>query len=532
MGPCPYCGEKVGAEARICRHCDRNILYSLVLTASLEDRQKHEFLRAWQQLDLQTIRHKTFPAYSEAKKILNEIPLTIAWDLNLFQASLYSKKLVNFAVEPRLQGGLPSNFEEAPKIEKSRFPISSALYAGAALGLFAGALYLLMHQSSPQPKPSSASGYLEPTHRLEELEPQDLRIQSPVSPAQPSAPQGQFQGEQQIKREDVERVLSATVFIRGERSLGSGFLITSDGYILSNSHVTRDMQKPVVTLKNGKTYEARKIREDARYDISLIKIDDVGLPTFKLGDANQVFAGEPVLVIGNPGGLAFTVTRGIVSFNGRVLSGIPYIQTDAAINRGNSGGPMLNQSMEVIGINTLTSLNEQGISFALPINLACDQNGLASGLGSPPTCASFENPQIQMDQASQSIGRDPQSKAQVYQDEVNEHRAQLDKAQGDINRLVEELNQKETDLTAELQRLNSDLSARERVLAELKVISERKIAANKEKAEIQLRYLNSVIGVLERQALDPEFAPIRGQIESQIQKLRASRNEILAIAAQ
>jgi chromosome segregation ATPase len=137
-----------------------------------------------------------------------------------------------------------------------------------------------------------------------------------------------------------------------------------------------------------------------------------------------------------------------------------------------------------------------------------------------------------MDQASQSIGRDAESKSQVYQNEVNEHREQLSKSQGEINRLLEELNQKEAELTAELKQVNSDLSARERVLNELKTISERKIAANKEKAEIQIRYLNAVIAVLERQAIDPEFAPIRGQIEAQIQKLRASRNEILASASQ
>ena len=163
---------------------------------------------------------------------------------------------------------------------------------------------------------------------------------------------------------------------RPVKSLGSGFIFSSDGYILTNNHVVEDADEIKVTLSDEKTYEARLIGRDEKTDLAVLKIDvDHDLPAVELGDSNQLRVGDWVIAIGNPFGLERTVTAGIVSAKGRVIGSGPYdnfIQTDASINPGNSGGPLFNMHGEVIGINTAIVASGQGIGFAIPINMAKD----------------------------------------------------------------------------------------------------------------------------------------------------------------
>ena len=162
------------------------------------------------------------------------------------------------------------------------------------------------------------------------------------------------------------------------QSLGSGFIINKEGYILTNNHVVENAEEIIVTLsdKKEKEYKAKVIGKDARLDVALIKIDASGdLPVTILGDSDSLQIGEWVIAIGNPFGLSHTVTAGIVSAKGRVIGAGPYdnfIQTDAAINPGNSGGPLFNLKGEVIGINTAIIAGGQGVGFATPINMAKD----------------------------------------------------------------------------------------------------------------------------------------------------------------
>jgi serine protease Do len=160
------------------------------------------------------------------------------------------------------------------------------------------------------------------------------------------------------------------------QSLGSGFIISDDGFIFTNNHVVENATEITVTLHNEKSYTARVIGTDPKTDLALIKIDANGsLPIVEMGDSDRLQVGEWVLAIGNPFGLEETVTAGIVSAKGRVIGSGPYddfIQTDASINPGNSGGPLFNIRGEVIGINTAIINQGQGIGFAIPINLAKD----------------------------------------------------------------------------------------------------------------------------------------------------------------
>lgn len=160
---------------------------------------------------------------------------------------------------------------------------------------------------------------------------------------------------------------------RKERSLGSGFIISSDGYIVTNNHVIHDADQIKVILHDDKEYDADIIGTDPMTDLALIKIDAKNLAPLKFGSSSNAKVGTWVVAIGSPFGLEQTVTAGIISAKGRIIGSGPYddfIQTDASINPGNSGGPLLNLDGEVIGINTAIVRSGQGIGFAIPSDLA------------------------------------------------------------------------------------------------------------------------------------------------------------------
>ncbi|MGD8658113.1 MAG: trypsin-like peptidase domain-containing protein, partial [Desulfobacterales bacterium] len=159
-------------------------------------------------------------------------------------------------------------------------------------------------------------------------------------------------------------------------SLGSGFIIDGNGYVVTNNHVIEDADQIKVKLKDEREFDATIVGRDPNTDIALLKIEsDQKFATVKLGDSDALQVGQWVVAIGSPFGLEQTVTAGIVSAKGRVIGSGPYddfIQTDASINPGNSGGPLLNMQGEVVGINTAIVATGQGIGFAIPINLARD----------------------------------------------------------------------------------------------------------------------------------------------------------------
>ena len=163
---------------------------------------------------------------------------------------------------------------------------------------------------------------------------------------------------------------------RTERGLGSGFIISQDGQIITNAHVVDGADTVTVTLRDGRILEGQVLGSDPVTDIAVIKVDEQNLPTVALGDSDQLQPGEWSIAIGNPLGLDNTVTVGIVSAVGRSSNqvGVPdkrveFIQTDTAINPGNSGGPLLNQQGQVIGVNTAIINGAQGLGFAIPINM-------------------------------------------------------------------------------------------------------------------------------------------------------------------
>ncbi|MDR2239484.1 MAG: DegQ family serine endoprotease [Zoogloeaceae bacterium] len=167
------------------------------------------------------------------------------------------------------------------------------------------------------------------------------------------------------------------------QSLGSGFVISADGYILTNAHVVDSADEISVKLTDKREFKAKVIGADKRTDVALIKIEASGLPAVRFGDPNKLRVGEWVVAIGSPFGFESSVTAGIVSAKGRALpqeNFVPFIQTDAAINPGNSGGPLFNMKGEVVGINSQIYSRTggyMGVAFAIPIDVAMDvQNQL------------------------------------------------------------------------------------------------------------------------------------------------------------
>lgn len=263
---------------------------------------------------------------------------------------------------------------------KQIFIYASLLTFGGGVG-FLGHSYLNNQQritSVPQLIPTVSRTYVPPVSRdpeelnfvakaVQKVGPAVVRIDASRSISsegnRPFDPLRRFFGDDSPNQ---ERTL--------ERGTGSGFIISSDGILLTNAHVIDGADKVMVTLKDGQSFEGNVLGVDELTDIAVIKIDANNLPTVNFGKSSHLIPGEWAIAIGNPLGLDNTVTVGIISALGRSNTevGIPdkrvkYIQTDAAINPGNSGGPLLNAQGEVIGMNTAIRAHGQGLGFAIPV---------------------------------------------------------------------------------------------------------------------------------------------------------------------
>lgn len=172
----------------------------------------------------------------------------------------------------------------------------------------------------------------------------------------------------------IQDLVKSVVSVQTSGSTGSGVVLDNEGYIMTNNHVVGSGITAEVIDYNGKTYTASVVKRDSEKDLLILKIGKGILPKLPMGDSNLVKVGEKVLAVGNPAGLKFSVSEGIVSAINRKIdnSGVTFIQTDTPINEGSSGGPLVNKKGEVIGINAKKYSGYEGLGFAIPINFAKD----------------------------------------------------------------------------------------------------------------------------------------------------------------
>ncbi|MFZ5486431.1 MAG: DegQ family serine endoprotease [Pseudomonadota bacterium] len=254
-----------------------------------------------------------------------------------------------------------------------------AMFAGAGAGL-------LVPVSAAQAQPGAAArGLPDFTDLVEQVGPSvvNIRTLERVSPGSNMAMDGMDEDMLEFLRRFGFPIPNAPRQQKPQRpqpqeeqpvGLGSGFILSADGYVMTNAHVVEGADEVIVTLTDKREFKAKIIGSDKRTDVALVKINATGLPAVKVGDVNRLRVGEWVIAIGSPFGLENSVTAGIVSAKQRDTGDyVPFIQTDVAINPGNSGGPLINMRGEVVGINSQIysrSGGYMGISFAIPIDEA------------------------------------------------------------------------------------------------------------------------------------------------------------------
>jgi serine protease Do len=251
---------------------------------------------------------------------------------------------------------------------------------------------------------------------------------------------------------------------RGEqpaRGLGSGFIVSADGLILTNAHVVAGAEEITVRLTDRREYRAKLIGSDPQTDVAVLRIEAKGLPTVKLGDPSRIRVGEPVLAIGSPYGFETTVTAGIVSAKSRSLPDdtyVPFLQTDVAVNPGNSGGPLFDARGEVIGINSQIYSRTggfQGLSFAIPIDVASRVQAQLVATGTV-TRGRFGVSIQELDQSlARAFGMEKPRGALVTGVEPDSPAAQAGLKTGDV---IVAVNGKAIDRSAELPALVTDIA--------------------------------------------------------------------------
>jgi len=265
-------------------------------------------------------------------------------------------------------------------MSKKKFAVVLAVCAAATLlGFESGKLTLSSSQAqTAQVQTSAASALPDFSALVEQYGPAVVNISTTTAPVRTQMQLPQIPGDPGDPVQEFFRRFQIPV-PQGDsirKGVGSGFIVSADGYILTNAHVVDDANEVTVKLTDNREFKAKVIGVDRRTDVALVKIDARNLPTVKIGDASKARVGQWVAAIGSPFGLENTVTAGIISAKSRSLPDetyVPFIQTDVAINPGNSGGPLFNMAGEVIGINSQIYSRTggyMGLSFAVPIDVA------------------------------------------------------------------------------------------------------------------------------------------------------------------
>jgi serine protease Do len=332
--PCPQCAEPVAVEARLCPHCYSSALVDVALREPVADaRARHAAARALQGLAAEP------PSYS--------LLLASMAAPRPFAARGVTRAFAQAAVAKLAEHGLRGSIERAEP-PAARTDLQPWLRAGAA-GLVAAAALAVSWTVWRERAPAGAP---------------------PPGEAQAVPVATAARGAALSPRELAQRSLPSTVSLRCQGSVGSGFFVAED-LVLTNAHVLcRGGEAIEVVLSDGRRLPGRVVRAEPRFDLGLLQVAGAGAPPLPLGDVAELAVGDKVMMIGSPVGLEFSVHEGSVSSLSRSMDGVAYVQLDAKVNPGNSGGPIIDERGRVVGVVTLKHAEAEGIGLALPINYA------------------------------------------------------------------------------------------------------------------------------------------------------------------
>lgn len=337
--PCPRCGEPAALIGRVCPHCQGSLLVEVVLDAPVADpRARYQISRSLAALG------PPAPDFSSAQRELASARPVLARGLTREAA----RRLLASAAELGLEG--QAVFPQKKERPESRIPPWAV--AGALGSLLVVALLIAFLGGKEAPEAASEEGTtLQPDAMPARIS--ESRDARPLSP-----------------RELAELATPSTVVLRNGGSLGSGFFVKPD-LVMTNAHVVAAEREPVaIVFSDGREVEGRVMDRDTRLDVALVQVPSAAAEPLALGDATGLRTGDRVVFVGTPEGMDFTVHEGIVSHTARRLLGVAYLQIDANVNPGNSGGPVLDGTGRVVGIVTAKVNGAEGLGIALPINYA------------------------------------------------------------------------------------------------------------------------------------------------------------------
>lgn len=334
--PCPRCGEPAALIGQVCPHCQGSLLVEVVLDAPVADpRARYQISRSLAALG------PPAPDFSSAQRELASPRPVLARGLTREAA----RNLLEKAAELGLRG--QAVFPQKKERPQSRVPpwavagVLGALLVVAVLIAFSG------RKATPEGPPEEAA--LEPGAAPARVF--ESRAADPLSP-----------------RELAELATPSTVVLRNGGSLGSGFFVKPD-LVMTNAHVVAAERESVeIVFSDGREIEGRVMSRDTRLDIAVVQVPSASAEPLALGDATGLRTGDRVVFVGTPEGMDFTVHEGIVSHTARRVLGVAYLQIDANVNPGNSGGPVLDSTGRVVGIVTAKVNGAEGLGIALPIN--------------------------------------------------------------------------------------------------------------------------------------------------------------------
>lgn len=347
--PCPMCAELVPVDARICRHCQTSTLVDVTLRAPIADvRTRHEIVRRLQALP-------DAPSAASSREGLVAARPAAARGVTRAFAHAALAVLGEYGIRAAI---------ERPAVKESKSPaIWMGLWAAALVVLFAiGAMRFWRAAHKPG---ASATSVPQADAGKPGARPVAAAALPVLSP-----------------RELAQRALPSTVSVRCRQTIGSGFFVAPD-LVLTNAHVLCPAgDTALVVLSNGHKLFGQTVRSDGAIDLGLLRVANANAEPLPLGDVADVAVGDKVMIIGSPIGLEFTVHEGNVSSVSRPLGGVAYVQLDAKVNPGNSGGPVIDDRGRVVGLVTLKAGGAEGIGLAVPINYAYSKD---LALVSPPT---------------------------------------------------------------------------------------------------------------------------------------------------